>query len=354
MTVLFCVDGGNEIGAGHLVRCSNLAKEVAGLGIKANFLVGGGLIDERIVGDFEIEIVPNAQYIAQKMDLVAGMVMRHSVQMVIFDVVHKFTHKNIDSFMNGLESLTHISKVGLLDSFGTGSLRQINPFPKMDLIIAPYAGEDDVSKKRCRPYMLLGPRYFVIDSVYKKFAKKNIHNVVSRVLVTCGGGDPLGISLKICKALECVHQKFLDVRVIVGPYYSVRIVRDLDRMVSRSAHNIILVHSPDGLAKWMEWCDIAIATSGLTKYELAAAGVPSILLSVDEVHDVANKVFVTEGTAIDLGIAGLISVCDLTKNIDELMCSIQIRQSLSNHGRCLVDGLGAAKIVGKIMELCDA
>ena len=56
-----------------------------------------------------------------------------------------------------------------------------------------------------------------------------------------------------------------------------------------SDHSISIVKSPNTLFNLMHWADIAISSNGLTKYELAATGLPSVLLSNDKYHDEANE-----------------------------------------------------------------
>ena len=101
----------------------------------------------------------------------------------------------------------------------------------------------------------------------------------------------------------------------------------------------------------MLWCDLAVSTSGLTKYELAATGTPAILLSHDSAHAQNNRPFAALGTALDLGEAAGLSTATLAEALGVLLNDAARREEMSRRGRAAVDGAGAARIIDAIEEL---
>ena len=91
---------------------------------------------------------------------------------------------------------------------------------------------------------------------------------------------------------------------------------------------------------------MAIATNGLTKYELAASATPALLLSIDEDHELVNKPFANMQTSIDLGIG----VCPkrVGKEVVDLLANLALRLSMAIKGRALVDGKGIERLFGAI------
>lgn len=62
--------------------------------------------------------------------------------------------------------------------------------------------------------------------------------------------------------------------MVIGPVF--RNVKEIEFLV-RNQTNVFLHHSPD-IKKLVEKCDISISAAGITTYELAACGVPTLLV----------------------------------------------------------------------------
>ena len=89
----------------------------------------------------------------------------------------------------------------------------------------------------------------------------------------------------------------------------------------------------------------------LTKYELAATGTPTILMSIDQYHHNVNKAFSKLSSVINLGVAEKVSTKALADKIIDLMHNHQKRTQLSISGRHLVDGHGARRLTNEILNL---
>ena len=99
----------------------------------------------------------------------------------------------------------------------------------------------------------------------------------------------------------------------------------------------------------MHWCDFSIATSGLTKYELAATGTPSILFSIDEFHNNKNFQFAQKNTCLDLGVG--ISKLKLKKAILNFIENKYLLNNMSLNGLLLVDGFGIKRIFSELIRM---
>jgi len=300
---------------------------------------------------FEVHRIPvNMSFSKQSEDLDAGYYQNANV--LILDVAHNLAIKDKKGIALYLEKLHEKVHTIVIDSFGVQSLRKNISELHCTFLVSPYVGE--MKSKRSVNYMeLLGVDYFVMDVSYQNFRIKNIHKVATRVLVTCGGSDPHYISLKILNALILDAKRKLDIKVIVASGFSSELCDKLVKLSGATPHNINLIKNQNNLSDEMSWCDIAIAMSGLTKYELAATGTPAVLISLDLSHDTVNKNFVREKTAIDLGVAENLSDANLTKAVWALLDDKNERERQSLSGQVLINGQGANNLVDEIFKLAS-
>ena len=96
------------------------------------------------------------------------------------------------------------------------------------------------------------------------------------------------------------------------------------------------------------WADIAVVSGGLSKYEAALTGTPSLVIAQTE-HEVdwMDK-FESAETADYVGYAKDISVPMLIDALDHLNTDRQARETMSTRGKALVAGAGVHRIVGEV------
>ena len=242
--------------------------------------------------------------------------------------------------------------VAVIDGIGENSLRHQRPGLKVDLFIAPYAGERSNKDQRVR--LLAGPEFAPLGADYEKLPPRPIQTAANRILVSCGGSDPFEITAMVVKALADVQGQQLTVRVVLGPGFEPTYRAGLIEMGRDTKHTIEWIEAPDSLVSHMRWSDLAVATSGLTKYELAAAGTPAILISPDDMHVRANEPFTDLGTVADLGSAEHVTPADIASALRALLDDPERRSAMVRAGRNAVDGRGAARIANALKELAYA
>jgi len=178
-----------------------------------------------------------------------------------------------------------------------------------------------------------------------------IRKIANRIFLTCGGSDPTHLTIKILAGLELL-QTPVEVQVAIGPLFSQALIRAIHAAAISPTHKIELLHAPDELVESMLWCDLAVSTSGLTKYELAATGTPSILVSIDSFHERANRPFAKKGSAYSLGFK--FTKEKLAKEVELLLENHQKRAAMTKIGTSLVDGGGTGRIFREIEEAINA
>jgi len=348
LNILFRVDAGQDIGFGHLARCTALATIAIKSGAQVHFLGSGEKLDvfinEILSGRCNVRTLTE-QETAGAENIFAEVLPPHP-NVIIFDTAHHRTLQDLKFFKNELKAARKIAdKVLVFDSLGKSSL-QFNAvdFLPNDIVVTPYVGAEEYGFNAGT--QLNGPLYFVLNPNFKAYlGTRKIRDSATRVLLTCGGSDVANVSAKTLQAINNIADVSLDVRVIIGPGFPDGLIEDIERFSRYSPHQIECLRGRSCLAADMNWCDICVSMSGLTKYELAATGTPAILLSIDKVHADAHQSFNLLKTSWHLGAAHEVSVKELQEKILSLLVKSNVRTEMSNNGQTHVAGDGSSQIL---------
>lgn len=342
--MLFVAIAGNRVGFGHLNRCLSLAECASHSGFLVSFL---------LFGDNEArEKVENAGFTCQ-LESFASLEYRsiHSFigrierpDALVADISYLTLFRSMDD-VKGIFDLFHgfAGKTVMIDSMGEQALASRVPDLAVDMLVVPYVGAKESGTKSW--LSLAGADYAVLAPPYQHLPERSVRKNSDRILVSCGGGDPTALTPIVLEGLNGVL-KVLEIRVIVGPLFAPPLKATLKELASSSLHTIHLVDSPQCLVGDMQWCDLAVATSGLIKYELAATSTPAVLISIDDIHHAINQPFAASGAIVDLGTyvsSGLIA-CQVT----ELLNNYEARKNMACAGRRLIDGNGANRVINEI------
>lgn len=345
------VDAYPEIGYGHLKRCLIIAKRLRERGKEVFFLLVGDLVAAAEIKKtgFDLSEMPKETSFSEQINAIELFDFKN-IGITIVDIAHNRALQDSKGLELYLKTLTKKTFTVFIDSFGVQSAREKIPKLFCDILVSAYVGEQK-SMKQINHTELLGVDYFVLDTAYQNYRKKNIRKLAKRILITCGGSDPNSISSKILNALNSDKKIILDIKVIVGPGFSPELNKTLLKLSENSPHSVDLVVSPEDLSSEMSWCDIAISTSGLTKYELAGTGTPAILMSIDSRHDAVNQYFISEKSAIDLGDVKDVSDVKLLNSVWMLLENENERARQSLVGQNLINGKGSDNLIEEILKI---
>lgn len=161
------------------------------------------------------------------------------------------------------------------------------------------------------------------------------------VLVTMGGSDRAGMTEFTVDALELLPMP-LAVQVVIGPAFARAV--ELADALAPSKHSIQVVHAPSSMAPLMRASRIAIASFGVSAYELAACGVPAVHLCLTPDHERSSSVFAREEIALTAGVFAGLHPRDVADAAARLIGSARRRMRMSARARALVDGRGAGRV----------
>jgi spore coat polysaccharide biosynthesis protein SpsF len=160
-----------------------------------------------------------------------------------------------------------------------------------------------------------------------------------------GGSDPAGMTEFAVDALNLLPMP-LAVQVVVGPAFARAF--ELADMTARSKHAIHLIHAPRSMATLMAASRIAVASFGVSAYELAACGIPAVHLCLTPDHERSSSAFVREEIALTAGLFASLQPRDVADAAARLIGDARRRMRMAARARALVDGRGAERVAALI------
>jgi UDP-2,4-diacetamido-2,4,6-trideoxy-beta-L-altropyranose hydrolase len=248
-----------------------------------------------------------------------------------------------DRFSSGFLAAVRAAgfRVLLIDDFADRE-----SFPA-DLIVNPNLGEDGepYRKRGATARLLMGPSYVLLRREFRQGTeKREIRQTGNRILVTLGGSDPENLTPKIADALT--HCSDLEVTVIAGAGYDM--ANELRKL---KASNLQVVFNPPSMVQFMEDSDQAIIAAGGTLWELLSMGCAVLSYCRNIVQARVVQALSHRGMIVGMGETRHFDPAKLVASVKEVVDSRMTRERMTNLGRTLVDGLGAARIVEAMQRL---
>jgi spore coat polysaccharide biosynthesis protein SpsF len=94
---------------------------------------------------------------------------------------------------------------------------------------------------------------------------------------------------------------------------------------------------------------MAVAAFGVSAYELAACGVPSVHLGLTPDHARSASAFERERIALNAGVFGAVTPRQVADAAARLVGSAGLRREMAARARSLVDGRGAERVAALIV-----
>ena len=359
-TYLLRTDGDNVVGQGHLTRCIALATEFKKFSLRpilAMRIADAGARTVIARNRIETHYLASRHGLKSEIDELKRLRLP-DLRGVILDIAHPKTFSQLNLVPSYLRSLRTIAPVlAIIDGYDRTSLAGNIGNLDVDILITPYYGvKDDQQKSPGSMSRLTGPSYFVCAPDYDQYLGKQhrISDEPDRILVTFGGADPQRITLKALVALELLRERNLEIRVAVGSSFEPQLSDAICMAANAGFHRYEILRAPPSLAAHMDWSDLAISSSGLTKYELALTGTPSIQISIDESHARVNELFIKAGSGIHLGAHTAVTAEHLADEVRQMLGNAGIRGEMSRLGQQLTDGYGANRIVNELQRVSHA
>ncbi|HNS77182.1 MAG TPA: hypothetical protein PKM17_00890, partial [Syntrophorhabdus sp.] len=268
-TILFRCDGSHEIGFGHIVRCIALADELRdkhGSGVVFAVLYDNKAMEMILNHGYKVETANPREDQFDYGDWFNCIVKKNHPCALILDIRDDLP-PNI---------VSNLRKKGILvvtiddptDRRLLADLAFYPPVPQVEKMDwQGFTGQRFIGWE----WVILRREFSHNDeNLYKRIKatkKTKIHNI----LVTMGGSDPKGMTLKTMEALKVIDGQF-EVTIILGPGFAHR--DSLNEILGNFPHIHRIFENVLNIGDIMAEADLAVASFGVTAYELAAMGVP--------------------------------------------------------------------------------
>jgi len=320
--VIILTEGGSEIGLGHITRCLALYEAFKEYDLEPVLIVNGDKkVDEFLKNR-------NIQYKIENWIKNAKLI-KDSILI-------------IDSYLAPREVYSTLKKnnniVIVIDDYNR---LQYNA----DIIVSPTIyGEFLNYKKHSNMLYLLGSKYIILRKEFWNIPSKKIDKDLKNIIITFGGEDVRNLTPKMLGLLKDMPYNF---HVVIG-----RAFKDISYISKYKGSNIRFYFDLDAkdMLSLMLLSDVAISSCGLTLYELARVGVPTIGIVVAENQRLNAQYFQKFGFLV---YAGEYKNNNLERNILEsleILNDYHERKLRSEIGKKLIDGLGAKRIVAEVVK----
>ena len=334
--VVFRCDGDSEIGMGHVVRSIALANELRDLnGWGVIFAMQGGAAGIAAVhrAHFPVIQMEAGEEPDQWLQLIAR---RRKPSAIVVDTRYPLSRTVLGRLRD--DGIAIVCIDDLREHRMEAELTVHPPVPQV--AAADWAG--------FRGDQRVGWDWVVLRREFANCPPRRSCDV-PQVLVTMGGSDPARMTLAAVAALDRIDSSF-KVQVVLGAGFQHEV--ELRELLSRTRRTFDVLRDVTNMAELMSAADLAVASFGVTAYELAACGTPGVFFSLTADHEESATVFVEHGMAMSLGQLDERSEHRLATCVQSLLANPETLQRMSHAARNQVDGRGAARIASWITSRC--
>lgn len=255
-------DGGSEIGMGHLVRTSVLAKEISkytDICYVCNIKYREGI---ELLRNKGFKVIESKNVLETLMNLNAKGILTDHYSLneeYIKKVYQKF---NLVGYIDDNVAYQYKADFILNQNFGAENLNY-----------------DTLSK--CK--FFLGTQYLLVREEFRNLAPIKIKNHAKRIFLTVGGSDTLNETKKLLLMIKDIPN---EIEVVIGPIfpYQQEVIKEFKK------YKNIKFHKCPNMGELAMQCDMAISSCGSTLYELGLLGIPTVgIVNADNQYELAKR-----------------------------------------------------------------
>lgn len=326
--VIIRCDGDSEVGLGHVYRCLSLADELENVGsFNVVFAITRGESGVELIehADYDFEYKEKNVDEETWLDM---LVKKYSSDVLVLDMRSVLLCRAVEMWRS--RGILVVTIDDLSDRRLASDVAFYPPIPQVKKIDwSGFSGE-----------LKIGWEWVILREEFSRCRKKK-NNDSLQVLVTMGGSDPAGMTLKAIKALDSLKADFRTV-VVIGKGFIYQ--KQLEETLKNSSRVFKVVYNTENISDIMADSDLAIASFGVTAYELAAMGVPAIYLCFTDDHRKSARIFEDSGMAFCMGIHDHVKTEELASCVRLVLNDNAMRLDMKEKTRNRIDGKGARRI----------
>lgn len=352
--VAFRTDASLEIGTGHVMRCLTLADALRQSGVKCSFVCRphqGHLLD----------LIAQRGHQALALPVLKGEgspdchETAHAEWLGTNWLADAADTQQVLNFHLGSESLDwlvvdHYALDYRWEKILRGNARSLMVIDDLadrphycDLLLDQNLGrteQDYVDLLHSSPTILIGPQYALLRPEFAQLRNKSLsrrgrHPQVKHLLVTMGGVDKDNATEQMLIALQsCTLPPDLRITVVMGPHAPW--LREVQAQAARLPWPTEVLVGVSNMAQLMADSDLAISALGVTTWERAVLGLPSLVKILGKNQTMVAEMICANG-------AGCILEENLLCRQIQALTEDKLRE-ISKKAAMICDGLGVEKI----------
>ena len=340
-TLIIRADASIAMGTGHVMRCLALAQAWQDQGEQCIFAMAETTpATEGRVRAEKFEVVRMACPASSPQDaaLLADLARAHHAGWVVVD-----GYQFDDEYQRNVKAAGH--RLLVVDDGGRYQGYSA------DLVLDQSVGEGELTsgERNGSAQLLLGTRYVMLRREFDRWRKwkREIPNTPRRLLVTIGGSDPDGLTLRLLQVVPRVCLPGMLTTVVVGgsnPQWN-----QLQRAADATGVPIELVRDHPNLPELMAQSDLAVICAGGTLWELLYMGCTILSYARGKLQAQVIARLGTLGAIHDLGAIESFDAARLASAI-AMLAGRERREEMSRMGRRMVDGEGARRVLRRMLR----
>ncbi|MDV4153137.1 MULTISPECIES: PseG/SpsG family protein [Rhizobium] len=284
---VFCIESSHARGMGHLFRSLTLATELRSRGQSVLFLANDHPNSLKIIRErgFDVALYELAAVTGWEKDFLEAAAPSSI-----------WINDRLNTQLSHSETITRLgAKLVTFDDRGDGAeLADINVCALLFEKTEGLKGKD----------VRLGVEYMILNPEIAAY--RRVRQSLASILVTLGGADTYGVTVRVAKWLS---SKPFPVTIVTGP--SFQHMAELEEVVATAAPDRFkLLNQVPSLAVEMHGHDLAITGGGVTPFEACAAGLPCVVIANEPfeipvgraLEELGAAFFAGHHSAFDLGI----------------------------------------------------
>jgi spore coat polysaccharide biosynthesis predicted glycosyltransferase SpsG len=343
--IIIRVDALAEIGIGHFIRCKALAIKIMEYGVEVIFAIKTSNNEYKrelhLLGCSIHEINIDSNFYDDAIQT-ASCAINNQSDLIIADISSDLNVKNSKEFIEYFKVLNEYKfNIIVIDD-----LQKIDlPFTVQ---IIPYFGANNLAYKFYpNTKYLLGEAYYVVPQDFKSYTKRKvIKKNISNILITFGGSDNEELTIACIEAIE--GRDSFRTQIVIGAYFSDRIKRYVEKKINPP---YFIRYSKKTIYSGLIWADLALIGLGLTRYEAAIIGTPSLSITKKNMDYFNNDALIKSGIGRYLSLESEGNTDDILRSINQFNDEFEIREKMSIEAYKLIDKRGADRILFELRQL---
>ena len=335
-TVAFITHAGKEIGLGHLSRSIALSLELKeSQSLKVVFCINDDLAAKEMLKKNGF-VFTTWSLETQRDTITKELLQPNSISAIVLDIKSD-RGEWLDHWLKLIETID-LPKFAIdyLPDEGESAITSIIP-TVCRRGLAANSGNKRTDVIWGRDYLLLNRRI--------NFWRENKDIEKEGIVVTAGGSGQLADPL--VKALSQINEA-VKIKFVVGPFADRANFKT--KLAGYGLKNCEIIFDPPDPYKVYSESQLAIATFGVTTYELIALGVPTVVIDALTPGDRNIVVFMAGKSVCINALAYSSNTEKFVNEIGYLMANQTVRAQLSQAGKSWIDGLGVERVAEIIMS----